>query len=89
LGAFEVSTVHKGSAILFYSKQISGMWPNANALANRIKLYVDETASMEADELKTKYYTTGRQVRAPRLSESSSTMKIAGAASFERKSPSR
>ena len=65
------------------------MWPNANALANRIKLYVDETSSMEADELKTKYYTTGRQVRAPRLSESSSTMKIAGAASFERKSPSR
>ena len=64
------------------------MWPHANALANRIKAYVDDTESMEAEALKAKYYTTGRQVRAPRFSQNFSTANIAAAGSM-RKSLSR
>jgi len=40
LGAFEVSTVQENQGILFYSKQMSGMWPHAKALATRIITYV-------------------------------------------------
>ena len=67
---------------------MSGMWPHANALANRIKAYIDDTDSMEAPALKSKYYTTGRQIRAPRFSKNFSTANIE-TAGVKRKSPSR
>jgi len=63
LGAFEVSTVQEGQGILFYSKQMSSMWPNAKALTRRISAYVEDQASMKGVELKSKYYTTGMQYK--------------------------
>jgi hypothetical protein len=37
IGAFEISTVINGVDILFYSKQMSTMWPFAPSVASRIK----------------------------------------------------
>ena len=51
LGAFEVSTVHDNADILFYSKMMSSMWPNASALAKRIKEFADETKTLKGAEL--------------------------------------
>lgn len=61
LGAFEVSIVVDNVDILFYSKQMSGMWPHAKSLSNRIKAFIeDRTSGMAGAALKDKYQTSGR-----------------------------
>ena len=74
IGAFEVSTVINNVDILFYSKQMSTMWPHASALAIRIKEAMDEAGSTAPAALKDKWQTSGRQVRAPRRRGSGMTM---------------
>ena len=60
MGAFEVSTVVNGTDVLFYSKMMSGMWPYAPALAQRIQDFIDaKPETMSAAELKG-WNTTGR-----------------------------
>ena len=66
LGAFEVSTVINGQDILLYSKLMSSMWPHARALATRCKELVDQIGTAAPQDLKTKYTTSGQQVRAAR-----------------------
>ena len=86
LGAFEVSTssVNSGNkAILFFSKQMSGMWPNAKALTNRLKAYIDDKESLEDEALVVKYFTSGRSSRASRMNKNFSSMNLASAASYE------
>ena len=66
IGAFEVSTVVENVDILFYSKQMSTMWPHGPSLAERIRDFAADCRTMKGPALKEKYQTTGRQVRAPR-----------------------
>ncbi len=49
LGAFEVSTVHKGTAITFFSKLMSRMWPEPTAMTNRIKQFLEDAERSEMD----------------------------------------
>ena len=60
LGAFEVSTVCQDNDILFYSKQMSTMWPNPAALAKRVHEFMEDSKRMTGPLLKHKYMTTGR-----------------------------
>lgn len=66
IGAFEVSTVINNVDILFYSKQMSSMWPNATMLGKRIGEAMEDSKNMAIGALKDKWQTTGRQYRAPR-----------------------
>jgi hypothetical protein len=66
IGAFEISTVINDIDILFYSKQMSTMWPHAPSVADRIKAAVDDSTAMATSALKEKYQTAGRQVRQAR-----------------------
>ena len=43
IGAFEVSTVFQGADILFFSKQMSGMWPSATSLSKRIAAFYEDS----------------------------------------------
>ena len=63
--AFEVSTVINNADILLYSKLMSRMWPDASLLAKRVSACMSDSKSMDANSLREKYYTTGRQFRAP------------------------
>ena len=74
---------------MFFSKQMSGMWPNAKALANRLNAYLEDKESLEAEALVVKYFTSGRSSRASRLNKNLSSINIASAASFESLSPTR
>ena len=42
IGAFEISTVVDNVDILFYSKQMSTMWPNVPAMASRIEKAMED-----------------------------------------------
>ena len=66
--AFEISTVIDNEDILFFSKLMSKMWPDAGAVATRLKNFADDTRTMNGVELKAKYYTKGKNNAAPRLS---------------------
>lgn len=66
IGAFEVSTVENNVDILFYSKQMSTMWPHAPALAKRIGEAMSELKNSDPQSVKSKWQTTGRQVRQAR-----------------------
>jgi len=55
IGAFDISTVHENTDILFYSKQMSTMWPHIPSVANQIKQFATDCKSMSAEALKTKY----------------------------------
>ena len=59
LYAFDVSTVHDDADILFFSKQMSRVWPHCGALANRIAAFVQDSGSMKGSELREKYFTSG------------------------------
>ena len=59
-GAFEISTVINNVDILFYSKQMSSMWPSASLVAKRIAAAMEDSKKMDANALREKYYTTGR-----------------------------
>jgi len=60
IGAFEVSTCYGNTGILFFSKQMSGVWPHARSLAKRAKAYYDDMLKEEDGmTLKEKYYTSG------------------------------
>ena len=48
IGAFEVSTVINNTDILFYSKQMSSMWPNATMLGKRIGEAMNDSNNMQA-----------------------------------------
>ena len=43
LGAFEISTVYDNTDILFFSKQMSSLWPDVPSVAARLKSFVDNT----------------------------------------------
>ena len=49
LGAFEVSTVRDGTAILLYSKLASTLWPHIPALCQRISEYVEDVQAGRLD----------------------------------------
>ena len=66
LGAFEVSTVVNDIDVLFYSKQMSIMWPHAGSLAKRIGEWNAERKNKPLAALKEQFQTSGRQIRAPR-----------------------
>ena len=55
IGAFEVSTVIDNVDILFYSKQMSTMWPHASSLAKRIALFADEAGKTATAGLKERF----------------------------------
>ena len=55
IGAFEISTVHQGVDVLFYSKMMSNMWPHVTACANRIKAFCDEMGKTQPALLKEKF----------------------------------
>lgn len=67
IGAFEISTVINNVDILFYSKQMSTMWPHVPSVAKRIKEAMDDAKSTPAPQLREKWQTSGRQVRQPRM----------------------
>ena len=90
LGAFEVSTVNEGNqAILFFSKQMSGMWPHAKALANRLNAYIEDRERMQPEALAVKYFTSGRRSRTTCINKKTSSMRRSSVASFESLSPTR
>ena len=67
IGAFEISTVINNQVdILFYSKQMSTMWPHVPSVAQRIKEAMDDCKNSGPQVCKDKWQTTGRQVRQPR-----------------------
>lgn len=74
IGAFEISTVFDNVDILIYSKMMSSMWPHVPSVADRIKAFAEDAKSMKGAELKAKYQTTGRQVRAARSPSKRDTM---------------
>jgi hypothetical protein len=78
IGAFEISTVINNVDILFYSKQMSTMWPHAPSVADRIKAAMDDSTVMATPALKEKYQTAGRQVRQPRVAGLRSTVRAMG-----------
>ena len=45
LGAFEVSTVVDNVDILFYSKQMTLLWPHAKSLSNKIIAFEEDRQS--------------------------------------------
>ena len=53
--SFEVSTVHDNHDILFFSKMMSRMWPDAGAVASRIRDFAEDAKTMNGAELKEKY----------------------------------
>lgn len=55
LGAFEVSTVHKGHSILFFSKLMTRMWPDPATMTNRINQFKQDSQQEEAAVLQEKY----------------------------------
>ena len=66
LGAFEVSTVIDHTAILFFSKLKSQIWPSHAAVSKKIKACMDEFAAMKRGsrggrgaQLQAKYQTQG------------------------------
>ena len=68
IGAFEVSTVWDGTAILLYSKMASTMWPHVGSLCQRISEYAEEARNgrLGGAALKEKYQTTGTVTKASR-----------------------
>ena len=53
--AFEISTVIDNTDILFFSKIMSKMWPDAGAVVARLKSFAADSKSMSGVELKAKY----------------------------------
>ena len=65
--AFEISTVIDNTDILFFSKLMSKMWPDAGAVVARLKNFAADSKTMSGAELKEKYQTRGKNTAAPRL----------------------
>ena len=74
IGSFEISTVFDNVDILIYSKMMSSMWPHVPSVSDRLKAFAEDAKTMKADQLKAKYQTTGRQVRAARSPSKRDTM---------------
>ena len=55
IGAFEVSIVIDNIDILFYSKQMSTMWPHGPSLAKRIHDFCSQVNDTPASALKDKF----------------------------------
>ena len=53
--AFEISTVIDNTDILFFSKIMSKMWPDAGAVIARLKNFAADSKTMSGAELKAKY----------------------------------
>ena len=68
--AFEISTVIDNIDILFFSKIMSKMWPDAGAVASRLKSFAADSKTMSGVELKAKYQTRGKNNAPPRLTTS-------------------
>ena len=66
--AFEISTVYDNEDILFFSKLLSKMWPDAAAVTRRLQNFADDTRTMSGVELKAKYQTKGKNTAPPKLS---------------------
>ena len=61
LGAFEVSTVIDNTAILFFSKLKSQIWPSPSAVSKRVKACIDEwRKGAKVSQLQAKYQTQGK-----------------------------
>lgn len=67
LGAFEVSTVIDNTAILFFSKLKSQIWPSPSLVAKRVKACIDEwRKGAKVSQLQAKYQTQGKSSRLQR-----------------------
>ena len=74
--AFEISTVIDNTDILFFSKIMSKMWPDAGAVVARLKNFVNDADTMSGPDLKAKYQTRGRRNVPPKLSKDEETKKL-------------
>ena len=68
MGAFEISTVFDNVDILFFSKIMSRMWPDAAAVCDRLKAFAADTRTMNGAQLKAKYQTKGEHKPQARVS---------------------
>ena len=60
LGAFEVTTVRKGTAILLYSKLRSNCWPDFNLFARKMQKFTSrESENLDGITLRLKFEATG------------------------------
>ena len=92
IGAFEVSIVVQNTPILFFSKMLLGYWPNAPAVASRIKAAFDEwRGGADIKAIQEKYKTRGavaQRERSPVKARSSRNPFAAATQSFSRRSRS-
>ena len=59
--SFEISTVHDNTVILVFSKIISKVWPDANAVVRRLNNLIEDSKTMNGSQLKAKYQTQSRK----------------------------
>ena len=92
IGAFEVSIVVQNTPILFFSKMLLGYWPNAPAVASRIKAAFDEwRGGADIKAIQEKYQTRGavaQRERSPVKARSSRNPFAAASQSFKKRSRS-
>ena len=92
IGAFEVSIVVQNTPILFFSKMLLGYWPNAPAVASRIKSAFDEwRGGVDIKAIQEKYQSkgsVGQRESSPLKARSSRNPFVASTSTFGRRSRS-